>query len=591
MPGWSGEALGQAGAIYKRQWQADAKLADLENALTCYRMGYARAGDERQLYCGINAAFILDQLATVDQTERIAAAPQAKEFSRQARELRTEIAAALKGRTTLDKWDWATLAEAHFGLGDFDAAKAALQSYVDAGPQGWERESTASQFAELGRLLAFGLDPDDPRGHAQQFAHSSAADALRPLVPEGAEALLRRAYVGKVGLALSGGGFRASLYHIGVLAALAERDVLRGVEVLSCVSGGLDPRRLLLPARAPPAPGQGRRGDRAGRLRRAGGGRRPRLPRGGAAQPARADHRRRGRHVEDGRAVELLAHRPDRRALPGAHLPPRDPGAAAGLADDRPVRHPQGRRGRLLAPLRQLAARGEGAGAGAERHDAQHRPQLAVHGVVDGRAAGRLGREHRRQSAAAAHVLRRRAAGLPRSVAAAGAGGRRVGLRPGPLPARAPRGALSRPGRRAGRRRRPRQPGHGQPDRAGVRRDARQRRERADGRAARAGPGAAERGEPGVEHPGLPRARRPTRRPAGAPARRVAAPADGRPPEEGPARQAGGLGRVPGALPAGPRRAPGDAARALRDQRERAAGARRTSARTSTRSRTSRPTR
>jgi predicted acylesterase/phospholipase RssA len=44
--------------------------------------------------------------------------------------------------------------------------------------------------------------------------------------------------LGKVGLALSGGGFRASLFHIGVLARLAELDILRHVEVISCVSGG-----------------------------------------------------------------------------------------------------------------------------------------------------------------------------------------------------------------------------------------------------------------------------------------------------------------------------------------------------------------
>ena len=37
---------------------------------------------------------------------------------------------------------------------------------------------------------------------------------------------------------LSGGGFRASLFHIGVLAKLAEFDLLRHIEVLSCVSGG-----------------------------------------------------------------------------------------------------------------------------------------------------------------------------------------------------------------------------------------------------------------------------------------------------------------------------------------------------------------
>ncbi|HUG39312.1 MAG TPA: patatin-like phospholipase family protein [Longimicrobiales bacterium] len=42
----------------------------------------------------------------------------------------------------------------------------------------------------------------------------------------------------KLGLALAGGGFRASLFHVGVLHRLAELDVLRHVQVLSTVSGG-----------------------------------------------------------------------------------------------------------------------------------------------------------------------------------------------------------------------------------------------------------------------------------------------------------------------------------------------------------------
>jgi len=42
----------------------------------------------------------------------------------------------------------------------------------------------------------------------------------------------------RLGLALSGGGFRASFFHIGVLARLAELGILRQVEVLSTVSGG-----------------------------------------------------------------------------------------------------------------------------------------------------------------------------------------------------------------------------------------------------------------------------------------------------------------------------------------------------------------
>lgn len=42
----------------------------------------------------------------------------------------------------------------------------------------------------------------------------------------------------RVGLALSGGGFRAASFHLGVLKRLEELEVLPHVEVLSCVSGG-----------------------------------------------------------------------------------------------------------------------------------------------------------------------------------------------------------------------------------------------------------------------------------------------------------------------------------------------------------------
>ncbi len=55
-----------------------------------------------------------------------------------------------------------------------------------------------------------------------------------PLVPSASS---RRGTV-KLGLALSGGGFRATLFHLGVLARLAELDLLRHLEVISAVSGG-----------------------------------------------------------------------------------------------------------------------------------------------------------------------------------------------------------------------------------------------------------------------------------------------------------------------------------------------------------------
>lgn len=50
--------------------------------------------------------------------------------------------------------------------------------------------------------------------------------------------IIHNVLVGKLGLALSGGGFRASLFHLGVFARLAELDMLKHIDVISSVSGG-----------------------------------------------------------------------------------------------------------------------------------------------------------------------------------------------------------------------------------------------------------------------------------------------------------------------------------------------------------------
>lgn len=42
----------------------------------------------------------------------------------------------------------------------------------------------------------------------------------------------------RLGLALSGGGFRAAAFHLGVMRELQRRNLLAGVDLLSCVSGG-----------------------------------------------------------------------------------------------------------------------------------------------------------------------------------------------------------------------------------------------------------------------------------------------------------------------------------------------------------------
>jgi predicted acylesterase/phospholipase RssA len=54
-------------------------------------------------------------------------------------------------------------------------------------------------------------------------------------VREGAHQTMERF---RIGLALSGGGFRAAIFHLGVIRRLEELGIMKDVDVISCVSGG-----------------------------------------------------------------------------------------------------------------------------------------------------------------------------------------------------------------------------------------------------------------------------------------------------------------------------------------------------------------
>jgi predicted acylesterase/phospholipase RssA len=217
----SAETLGIAGAIYKRRWEVDAKRVDLENALWCYRRGFEQEDRPERWYAGVNAAFVADRLAALED-EPLGESEHAAALRAKADRIRTRIAEELEGGDK--RWDDATRGEALFGLGHFEEACEALAAVASNTKELWRQETTATQLAALAQL----------RGVADQ---PEAVKALRAIVGGHAGAL-RRIASGKVGIALSGGGFRASLFHIGVLARLAECGVLRRVEVLSCVSGG-----------------------------------------------------------------------------------------------------------------------------------------------------------------------------------------------------------------------------------------------------------------------------------------------------------------------------------------------------------------
>jgi predicted acylesterase/phospholipase RssA len=228
----SAETLGIAGGIWKRKWEMDGNTSSLERALQHYlapvernRSGTASDQQHDQNgagvtaldgYPAINAAFVCDVLASQMKEDE-----SRRTYALRAANLRRRICHAVKGDSY---WVLVTLGEAHFGLGDMDHAVTLLAQAAAKEADPWERATTARQLARLGAIRNMQL--------------SDVERVVAALVGTRGDAWIKSVLIGKVGLGLSGGGFRASLYHLGVLARLAESDVLRHVEVLSTVSGG-----------------------------------------------------------------------------------------------------------------------------------------------------------------------------------------------------------------------------------------------------------------------------------------------------------------------------------------------------------------
>ncbi|HYJ14262.1 MAG TPA: tetratricopeptide repeat-containing protein, partial [Candidatus Limnocylindria bacterium] len=214
------ETLGIAGGICKRRWIDLGQYEDLQRAAEYYRRGaLGPVGEDG--YAQINAAFMQDLLAHASGTE----SSIRQEANKIREKILNELPALDKVKADNQWWNAATRAEALFGLGRYSEAAAAIKACPKR-PETWCLQSAAQQFAVLAQLR-------DKRP-LQNPELRAVFDALLP----GATQAVSSSLIGKVGLALSGGGFRASFYHLGVLARLAELDVLRHVDVLSCVSGG-----------------------------------------------------------------------------------------------------------------------------------------------------------------------------------------------------------------------------------------------------------------------------------------------------------------------------------------------------------------
>lgn len=236
------ETLALGGAVYKRIWEHGGQLEHLFDSLSFYRAAYERNPDTDIGYGGVNAAYIQQLLASRARAASIrtgTVAVEAEKLDGDAEDLRKKMAEQLSLRAQKDPglmdqyWFVVTLAEVYFGLRDYEKAGKWLYRAREMDVPEWERQTTFRQFVSIARLQGATLPEED----SEQSSWHPAWRALEKLLGAGTEVALS-CFRGKVGLALSGGGFRASLFHLGVLARLAEMDVLRSVEVLSTVSGG-----------------------------------------------------------------------------------------------------------------------------------------------------------------------------------------------------------------------------------------------------------------------------------------------------------------------------------------------------------------
>ena len=244
------ETFGIAGGICKRRWMDLGQYEDLQRAAEYYRRAAQGASEMTVMRTSTRPLCRICGPMHRARQLRPGSRPDSRESSRGAAGCGSRITISNGGMPR-------RRAEALFGLGRYAEAAAAIKA-APKRPETWRLQATAQQLATLAQLRE--------KRPLQNAEIRAVFEALLPGAAQAASSVV----IGKVGLALSGGGFRASFYHLGVLARLAELDVLRHVDVLSCVSGGSIVGAcywLMLRNRLP----QGRAYD-AGRLYFIGGG-------------------------------------------------------------------------------------------------------------------------------------------------------------------------------------------------------------------------------------------------------------------------------------------------------------------------------
>lgn len=260
------KTLGIAGAIYKNKWKFDHQFHNLLQSRSYYKKGYLiwknklHKSIQTETYCintavnyaNLNELIVIENLEQLSETceitsetiTRFETAQNTRKEIIQAYLTDTDAVVFKDGIESQEKL-YTALAEAFFGLRMYKKALHFIKLYTQDKRENWQIKSFSKQIYDLANYQktekyqkSTNKDPFQ-KSEIIEEGQNSCLIALNLDADENTDADdVAQKQQHKLGIGLSGGGFRAALFHIGVLASLAEKNKLKDIEVISCVSGG-----------------------------------------------------------------------------------------------------------------------------------------------------------------------------------------------------------------------------------------------------------------------------------------------------------------------------------------------------------------
>lgn len=258
--------LGIAGAIYNSKWKFDHQFHNLLQSRAYYKKGYLIWKNKTHKtiqtetdcintavnYANSNELIVIENLERLSESsditsetlDRFDTAQTTRREIIQAYLIDSEDVVFKDGIEAKEKL-YLALAEAFFGLRMYKKALYFIQLYTLDKTENWQIKSFSKQIYNLANYQ--NIEKNQKSINKDPFQKNEINETLikECLIALNIQLDEKESKINenpkrqsKLGIGLSGGGFRAALFHIGVLAALAEKDKLKDIEVISCVSGG-----------------------------------------------------------------------------------------------------------------------------------------------------------------------------------------------------------------------------------------------------------------------------------------------------------------------------------------------------------------